>query len=215
MAGISQSGKFLESIYSPIRVTSQIRPGVEFDGCTEKYAPFSLVGGGLYFYVYYWFRILFIHLIPCSLLIVLNAVLVRTMDKASRRRNALLGRNERKRLSDNFSIAASNVTSAESRKSLAEYRKLTESNRATLMMVCVVGVCLVVELPLAILFFIVIVQNHLESSILDEESEKMASTLINLTILSSYQLNFFIYCTMSRQFRTIFRDFFCKHSITP
>ena len=37
----------------------------------------------------------------------------------------------------------------------------------------------------------------------------MATLLLNLFILLSYPLNFFIYCAMSRQFRDAFRELCC------
>ena len=37
----------------------------------------------------------------------------------------------------------------------------------------------------------------------------MAPLLLNLFILLSYPLNFFIYCAMSRQFRDAFRELCC------
>jgi len=60
-----------------------------------------------------------IHLVPCSILIVLNALLVRTMRQAQRRRRQLLAQNRK-----------------------SECRRLAEKNMTTMMLVAVVGVFL-------------------------------------------------------------------------
>jgi len=66
----------------------------------------------LYFGAYFWCRVVLVHLVPCSALIVLNALLVREMRRAQRRRAHLLAinmrRNECRRLAD------SNVTTSSS-----------------------------------------------------------------------------------------------------
>ena len=105
--------------------------------------------------------------------------------------------------------------------------------------VVVVGVFLVVEFPLAVLFVIVIVQNSLHVEIVDTwrvcisacrclcvcskgnddrlhveiigaEMGDTASVFINLLILLSYSANFFIYCAMSAQFRAALFDTFSR-----
>jgi len=45
--------------------------------------------------------------------------------------------------------------------------------------------------------------------ILSAEASLIAPLLLNLFILLSYPLNFFIYCAMSRQFRDAFRELCC------
>jgi len=44
----------------------------------------------VYFNTYYWFRVVCIHLIPCTTLVAVNAALVNAMRRASRRRRQLL-----------------------------------------------------------------------------------------------------------------------------
>ena len=77
------------------------------------------------------------------------------------------------------------------------------------MLVHVVGVFLLVEFPLAIVLIILIVQNTFELTLIDKKSGQIATWFINLFILLSYPINFFIYCGMSRQFRATFRSTFC------
>jgi len=143
----------------------------------------------IYFNVYYWFRVVFIHLVPCSALVVLTALLVNAMRRAQDRRQLLLKQNRR-----------------------SESRRLAESNWTTLMLVAVVVVFLVVELPLAVLLVILIIRNTFELEIVDDSSFVVATLFVNMVIVLSYPFNFVIYCTMSRQFRSTFRSMFCPGS---
>jgi len=49
----------------------------------------------VYFNVYFWFRVVFIHFVPCSALVVFTAALSCAMQKAKRRRQQLLQLNRR------------------------------------------------------------------------------------------------------------------------
>ena len=84
------------------------------------------------------------------------------------------------------------------------------SNVTTAMLVVVVGVFLVVEFPLAVLFVVVIVQNSLSVEIIGPDMGDKASVFINLLILLSYSANFFIYCAMSAQFRAALFETFSR-----
>ena len=65
------------------------------------------------------------------------------------------------------------------------------------------------EVPLAVTLILIIVQNTFSLSIIAHEAGGVASLVINLVILFSYPTNFFIYCAMSRLFRTTFRGLVC------
>ena len=83
------------------------------------------------------------------------------------------------------------------------------------MLLAVVGVFLLVEFPLAVLLITLIVENTFDVLTMAEEDRRIASLFINLCILLSYPVNFFIYCTMSRQFRDTFRRLFCRKPQQP
>ena len=86
-----------------------------------------------------------------------------------------------------------------------ESRRLAETNMATLMLLVVVGVFLVVEVPLAVMMMMMIVENTSESlQLMDPSVRRTATLLINVIIQFSYPVNFFIYCGMSQQFRQTF-----------
>lgn len=185
VAILSQISRFLEVHYIPLLVKSRLEPETTIVSCRYVYSQFIGDNLNVYFNVYYWFRVIFIHLVPCTALVFMNAILVQTMRVAQTRRQQLLKQNRR-----------------------TESRRLAESNVTTMMLVAVVGVFLVVEFPLAILFIVMIVENIEDRIIMDPMSASVASLFINFFILVSYPLNFFIYCGMSRQFRETLKSLF-------
>lgn len=72
---------------------------------------------------------------------------------------------------------------AQNRKS--ESRRLAESNVTTMMLVAVVGVFLVVEFPLAVIFIIVIVENTWSLIIIEPHRMATVNLFVNLFILLS------------------------------
>jgi len=53
--------------------------GIVAYGCVRKERSFIESNKVLYFNVYYWMRVIFVHLVPCSILVVLNVILVKAM----------------------------------------------------------------------------------------------------------------------------------------
>jgi len=81
-----------------------------------------------------------------------------------------------------------------------------ESNSTTLMLVVVVTLFLLVEFPLGVSMSIRTVENTIGRAVVDvaTDTRDLLDMFINLVILLSYPLNFFIYCAMSRRFRQEF-----------
>lgn len=177
LALVSQLCRFFESDYVPVHVYG--RHGEP--GCWVETSPIIKRHLHLYFNAYYWFRVVFIHVLPCFILTAISAVLIQTMRTAQKRRKLSLRQNRK-----------------------SDSRRLAESNSKTLMLVTVVGVFLVVEFPLAIFFILVIVENTFDVIIVDTNKKRMTTLLVNLLIVFSYPINFFIYCGMSAQFRSTF-----------
>lgn len=174
------------SCCSVIPVHESDLPSSPVVGCHLIYKPFIAEHLTLYFNIYYWFRVVFIHVIPCVTLVLLNAVLVNTMRTAHARRKQLL---------------------QQSRKS--ECRRLAESNLTTKMLVVVVCVFLLVEVPLAVHLTLFITENTIGVKLVSQETQTVASLIINLFTILSYPINFFIYCGMSDKFRSTFRLIVC------
>lgn len=145
----------------------------------EKY-----IGENVYFATYYLFRVFFVHLIPCILLVILNLLLFRAMKQAQDRRKVLFRENRKK-----------------------ESKKLREANCTTLMLIVVVTVFLIVEIPLAVITSLHIISAAVVE-ILDYRVANMFILFANFFIMVSYPINFAIYCGMSRQFRETFKDIF-------
>jgi len=100
--------------------------------------------------------------------------------------------------------------SSYSRRRRSRIRQMAEGNSTTLMLVTVVGVFLAVELPQAVTLILLIAQYTFQLRIFSRDSSAVASLVCNLVILLSYPTNFFIYCAMSRAFRTTFAELFCS-----
>lgn len=184
----SQLCRFAEYEYFPVDVPSRDvgSSGRLRRACYYDFTPLIHRHQNLYFNLYYWFRVVFIHFVPCTSLVILNSALILTMRSAQRRRGALL------------QTPASGYDCA----------RVLENNSTTLMLVTVVGVSLLVELPLAFLFIVIIAENTFDVEILADQTSYSASLFLNMFILISYPFNFFIYCGMSQQFRRTFRSLF-------
>lgn len=145
----------------------------------------------IYFITYFTFRVLFVHLIPCVALVILNLLLFRALKQAQKRRDILLSSKKNQK---------------------TECKKLRDSNCTTLMLIVVVTVFLIVELPLVV----VTVLHMVSSTIFEFLNYDVVNTLIlftNFFIILSYPINFAIYCGMSRQFRETFKDLFIKGAV--
>ncbi|ESN95168.1 hypothetical protein HELRODRAFT_125459, partial [Helobdella robusta] len=140
----------------------------------------------LYYQIYYAARVVLIHFVPCSLLIILNALLINTMRQAKKRRLQLLKMNRR-----------------------SECRRLAESTLTTFMLVVVVGVFLIVEVPMAVVFTMMMFDNSLKLELFSPNLSEHLTGIANLFILVSYPSNFFIYCVMSTRFRDTFKQLIC------
>ena len=193
-AFISQFCRFLENDFHPVTIQKRLDPTQEMEACISNFTPFVERYQNYYFNIYFWFRVIFIHIVPCVTLMVLNALLINAMRAAQRRREQLLMQNRK-----------------------SECRRLKESTCTTLMLVAVVGLFLLVEFPQAIFLTIMIIENTFSNQfqILGENTRILASLFINFFILLSYPVNFFIYCGMSRQFRDTFKRLFIPNAGLP
>ena len=241
----SQVCRLGELTFSSVRVPSMMsstirdhRDDAAFNGTVLvsacRYAQTAYVARHetVYYNVYYWSRVLLIHVIPCSALVVLNSSLVRTMRAAHTRRRQLTAPHgvSSRRLTDTQSshshyemqllaspapppdTPAPAPTSPDAPSPVCQQGESTRSRcgdsstRATMMLVIVVGVFLVVEVPLSVLLLCVIVENTFDVDLFSDVTRYRAALVVNCCIAITYPLNFFIYCTMSQRFRQMFRD---------
>ena len=136
----------------------------------------------VYYNLYFWFRVVCVHLGPCASLVVLNVLLFGALRSAQQKRDKLFKENRK----------------------ASECRKLRDSNCTTLMLIVVVSCFLVVEIPLAVLTVLHIFDASLELRVLDYDVINVLILFTNFFISLSYPINFAIYCGMSRQVCVVF-----------
>ncbi|XP_048778886.1 sex peptide receptor-like [Ostrea edulis] len=187
LAILSQITRFFDFKFIPFPIPAFESPNKTLVSCIEQINSWTSQNEDLYFNLYFWFRVIFIHFVPCTILVVINSILIWTLRTAQRRRMQLLKQNKK-----------------------SELMKLKDSNCTTLMLVSVVGLFLLVELPLGVIMILHLIQNNFDLDIMSIQTFRLLTLISNTFILLSYPLNFFIYCGMSRQFRETFMKMFSK-----
>lgn len=183
-ASLHQSTRFFDREIEPLAVPWENGTAMV---CFEHMAQWvQAIHIDVYFNFYFWFRVIFVHVIPCTALIVLNVLLFKAMREAKKKRQKMF---KDKRKSD--------------------CKNQRDKNCTTLMLIVVVTVFLLVEIPLAVITLLHIIT----STFIQVLDYKIASILIlftNFFIMVSYPINFAIYCGMSRQFRKTFKELFIR-----
>ena len=149
------------------------------------------LGEDMYFTFYFGFRIVFVHIGPCALLVQLNVLLFRALKKAQRKREKLFNENRK-----------------------SECIKLRDSNSTTIMLIVIVSVFLMLEIPLAVTTILHVAQSTLNIEIAAYDTLNTTILFTNFFIILSYPINFAIYCGMSKQFRQTFADLFLYNNYT-
>nr|ANO39049.1 GCR082 [Schmidtea mediterranea] len=136
--------------------------------------------------IYYFSRLLLMHVAPCALLLSFSVLLIIAMKKVAIRRRKLLNLSKK-----------------------AESRMLGwDSNTTSRMLVVVVTIFLIVELPNGIFITIYTISQMLFITIFSDELLGKLTHICNLATMISYLFNFFVYCTMSKQFRETYKTLF-------
>lgn len=189
MAVLHQLPRFFDKNYVSIRI---IWNGREENVCQSQMADWvtNYITIDAYFTTYYLFRVIFVNLMPCVSLVVLNLLLFKALREAQMKRQRLF---------------------QENRKS--ECKKLRDSNCTTLMLIVVVTVFLLVEIPVAIVTILHIISSSI-TEILNYNIANVLILITNFFIIVSYPINFAIYCGMSRQFRETFKELFVRGTVT-
>ncbi|CAF1685093.1 unnamed protein product, partial [Adineta ricciae] len=179
---------FLEGAFYPHPVQSLFDSKVVFDACLVRdYSEHETYRR--YYSVYFVLRALLINVGPCTVLVILNAILVQRMKEAKQNRDRLI-------------VKRSHETRAQ------------EQTSVTLMLVIVVTLFLIVEIPMALHLIISGVIKTLQIISL-AEFLNVSAQILNFTVLLSYPINFFIYCRMSRAFRDAFTKLLCPSINQP
>ncbi|CAD5217143.1 unnamed protein product [Bursaphelenchus okinawaensis] len=149
------------------------------------------IGPTTFFNLYFMTRVFFFILLPSFLLTILNALLVRGIRNAQKRKQHLL-----------------------KEKRAREAQRQTDSNSTSIMLVMVVSIFLVVNLPQAVFMLMVCLSNTLgiHNDLFTGVFPVAFMLVSNMLVMATYPINFAIYCYMSSSFRDTFRVLFCRHS---
>ena len=187
LAGLHQAAQPFASIY----VSRDIAWGGRMvTVCEEIYSSWlCTITPNVYFSLYYWFRVIFVHVIPCTFLVFLNVLLCIALKRADLKKRKLL----------------------KDKKDRNEFKKLRDSNMTTLMLIVVVTVFLCVEIPLGVVTILHIINNSM-FEVLNYDIAQALILFTNFFIIVSYPVNFAIYCGMSREFRKTFTELFLRRN---
>ena len=140
VATVTQGSRFFETVYHPVTVASKGDPSRLVVSCVKQFTYIVHRYQNVYFPVTMVFRVFAIHLLPCVWLVVINVLLVLTMRQAQERRSQLLKQRRQ-----------------------SECNRQQDNNKITYMLIVVVGLFLIVELPMSISLFILVLQVKLFS----------------------------------------------------
>ncbi|KAF6215350.1 hypothetical protein GE061_010102 [Apolygus lucorum] len=176
-ATLHQSPRFFELVYEPTTIRWGDQNNVVV--CKVKLADWIEHGltPDVYYTIYFLFRVIFVHALPCISLVALNLLLFKALRKAQIKRNKLFKENRK-----------------------GDCKKLRDSNCTTLMLIVVVTVFLFTEIPLAVVTVLHIISSSIKE-ILDYHVANILILFTNFFIILSYPINFAIYCGMSRDER--------------
>lgn len=186
LATLHQSTRFFDREISSMAVPWENGTAMV---CYEHMAPWvQAIHIDVYFNLYFWFRVIFVHLIPCTALIVLNVLLFKALRAANKKR--------KKMFKD---------------KPKSDCKNQRDKNCTTLMLIVVVTVFLLVEIPLAVITLLHIITSTF-IQVLDYNIASILILFTNFFIMVSYPINFAIYCGMSKQFRKTFKELFIQEN---
>jgi len=145
----------------------------------------------------FWIQALLVKLLPCIGLTILSILLVRTMRKVDARRRNLM-------------VASDRQPVVTSRRHICRASRNRKTNRTTRMLLVVVALFLVTEFPQGVTSVLCGI-----SRTFVEEVYLNLGDLIDILALTNNGINFILYCTMSKQFRDAFVQFFFRSITRP
>ncbi|XP_023727878.1 sex peptide receptor [Cryptotermes secundus] len=142
----------------------------------------------LLYYINFWIYGIIIKLLPCAILTVISCWLIKALYRANRRKQALKGYNN--------CNAAGFLASEKRIVSKSERR----TDRTTKMLVAVLMLFLITEFPQGILGLLSVVLGRC----FFRTCYYLFGEVMDILALLNGAINFILYCSMSRQFRTTF-----------
>ena len=185
--------------------------------CRQVIAKWTTSIENLYFGTYFVFRIVFVHIGPCFLLVIFNVLLYNALKRAEKTRNKLLNKQqstEQRNGSSGWNKQHQQQQQSDDHQQQRKANRGRDANSTTVMLIVVVTVFLIVEIPLAVATAIHVTENMFTVDIVSDRFLSMTIIFSNFFIIISYPLNFAIYCGMSRAFRETFQQMFLKNLFT-
>ncbi|KAH9528164.1 hypothetical protein DERF_002133 [Dermatophagoides farinae] len=185
--------------------------------CRQVIAKWTTSIENLYFGTYFVFRIVFVHIGPCFLLVIFNVLLYNALKRAEKTRNKLLNKQqstEQRNGSSGWNKQQQQQQQSDDHQQQRKANRGRDANSTTVMLIVVVTVFLIVEIPLAVATAIHVTENMFTVDIVSDRFLSMTIIFSNFFIIISYPLNFAIYCGMSRAFRETFQQMFLKNLFT-
>lgn len=182
----------------PSYAVFSIHKDIAFDVGTKKtpvkvYVVDSNYDGRLY-QINFWVHAVLIKLLPCLILTVISAWLIRALYRANSRKKALKG------YSACNSEAVANNGNIFTRRSTKRSKAERRTDRTTKMLVAVLLLFLLTEFPQGILGLL----SGLLGRCFFKRCYDLFGELMDALALLNGAINFVLYCSMSRQFRTAF-----------
>ncbi|CAJ0608777.1 unnamed protein product [Cylicocyclus nassatus] len=171
------------------------------------------IGLDLFYNLTFCAQTVFVHLIPCAMLVVFTWKLVRAIQIADKRHATLLNKSTRRKFSEPASCESSDPDRNCSkllrpRESVSEPRRGQGLKQNTRMLIVVIVLFLVTEIPAALIFISHVLSVSLKSYVINYQLLNVLLIVRNVLIVISYPFRFAIYCGMSQQFRDVVRQMF-------
>ncbi|CAB3410113.1 unnamed protein product [Caenorhabditis bovis] len=183
-----------------------------------KTALVQTIGENIYYNLTFSAQTIFVHLIPCILLVIFTWKLVAAIRLADRRHATLLAkypsnsnRSTRRKFSEMTSSSDNEnrlVRLFRQRDSISEPKRAHGLKQNTRMLVVVILLFLITEIPAALIFMVHVISVSLRLSIVDYQLLNILLIVRNVLIVVSYPFRFAIYCGMSQQFRDVVKQMF-------
>ena len=182
----SQLSRIFESDFSPKTLPSRIYPNVHVQGCSSEFAPFVSAFTEIYFKVYFCFKTLVIHVIPCVMVLYLAICICCAKAKAHYR--------SQKRI----------VVVQSFRSRIKEYWiKMAEVKYSTGLILAFILLFILVEVPLAAFYAIELLQDKMvfEFNVLPSDMLTSMILFANMSTVIVSPLKILIFCAFCSQFR--------------
>ena len=131
--------------------------------------------------IYIWCALLFGHILPSCLLLVLTIGMVRRLRM--------------------FDEHDQNQATFQSRKKTEQFRVLTKT------VIAIVVVFLIPELPYGLFYLVTVSLGHSDRAILPLQVNRLIHCIYEILMVLSFHLNFWVYCLLIRSFRSCIKHF--------